>query len=286
MGTDQKVIFNGDFISAQEPVVPVQSRGLMYGDGCFETLRSYSGSFLHLQEHVERFRSGARFLGLQFPKFFHEKVLAQSLEKLLLENGLAAAGAVIRFQLWREGRRGYQTEENSESNFAITVSKLPVIKESIKLALVNTRRIPDASLPSSFKLSNNINYIMAAREASAKGADDALMQTLDGHLSETTIANIFWIEQGTIYSPSKECDLLPGITRNILIELCEKLGVKVKQGKYTADKILDAEAVWICNSVREMVPVSHIGDTKFDIQHPVFKNLKEEFERYKKQNFS
>ncbi|MDZ7715444.1 MAG: aminotransferase class IV [Balneolaceae bacterium] len=286
MGTEKKLIFDGDFVSTEETVVPAVSRGLMYGDGCFETLRSYAGCFLHLREHLQRFKLASDFLGLDFPLFFDDAKLKSSLEKLLVKNGLATVDAIIRFQLWRDGTRGYRAEQQGATHFSIMASKLPSIKDSIKLAFVDTKRIPDASLPSAFKLSNNINYIVAAREAAEKGADDALMQTVDGYLSETTIANLFWSADDVIYTPSEDCDLLPGITRNVLINICQQTGFTVKQGRYTSKEILKAEAVWICNSVREIVHVSQIEDKEFEVNHWAVNRLKEKFEGYKKQKLA
>ena len=286
MSSEQKLIFDGELLSVEEPVVPAVSRGLMYGDGCFETLRSYEGSFLHMQEHLKRFESAAYFLEINFPAFFKEKNLRSSLEKLLIENGIESEDAVLRFQLWRGGGRGYQADQQTATHFSVIASKLPEIKESVKLAFVETKRIPNTSLPSSFKLSNNINYMTAARQASEKGADDALMQTVDGFISETTIANLFWFDGDIIYTPSTDCDLLPGITRKVLISLIEKLGYEIKQGKFKPPELLEAQAVWICNSVREILPVAEVGDSKFDTSHPIIRQLSDEFASYKQQNLT
>lgn len=286
MGIDQKLIFDGRFINTEEAVIPAVSRGLMYGDGCFETLRSYHGNFLHLEKHLQRFSQGAIFLGFKLPDFFLGDQLKSSIVKLLQENELLEKDAVIRFQLWRKGGRGYDVVEPSPAHFTVTASALPTVKDSVTLAFVDTRRIPEASLPSEYKLSNNINYITAAREASGKEADDALMLTIGDYISETTIANLFWTKDDIIYTPSEDCDLLPGITRNVLINICRKIGFNVKEGKYTPREIMDAEAVWMCNSVREIVSVSQIEQEAFETNHPIVKSLGKEFEGYKKQRLN
>src|SRR5699024_4498907 len=112
-------------------------------------------------------------------------------------------------------------EANTGSHFSISASECPRNFKPPILATVETKRISADALPSIYKFSNGINYIIAANEAAEKGADDALMQTINGKISETTIANIFWIKDEKIFTPSTACDLMPGITRNAVINLAE-----------------------------------------------------------------
>ena len=135
------------------------------------------------------------------------------------------------------------------------------------------RRIPDAALPVGVKWTNGINYILAAAEAQRRGADDALMLTVDGHLSETTVANLFWEESGTVYTPSAECDLLPGITRGILLELIEEAGIPLKTGRFEPSALHRADAVWICNSVRGICPVRQIDGRSYPVESALLADI-------------
>jgi len=288
MKNEKKIIVDGTLVKAGACVIPAESRGVMYGDGCFETLRSYAGRYLHIEKHLRRFKSAADFLGMEYPYFFESEDLRDRINRLLEKNGLEDKNAVIRFQLWRKGKRGYRVDKKSGTHFSVIPSPLPEIRSVSSLALVKVRRIPDASLPSVYKLSNNINYIAAAREAKEQNADDALMQTVDGFLSETTIANIFWITEGIVYTPSAdECDLLPGITRSVLIKLCrDELGLEVREGKFKPGDLHNAEAAWVCNSVREIVPVSRVGKINLNVCDTVVRDLKAVFKSYKKNHLS
>lgn len=287
MKNDRWVIYDGRLVKAAQPVVPVESRGLMYGDGCFETLRLYEGLYFKLKEHLNRLRAGAKFLGMEYPADLKKSSLKKLVSELLQSNKLLNGDTVVRIQLWREGKRGYDDFGAGKTHYSILAASLHAISESVSLATVSNRRIPDEALPSKFKLCNNINYITAARQARQKGADDALMQTVDGYLSETTIANIFWISGNMVFTPSEKCDLLSGITREVLIDLIKRRGgVEIKEGEFGIKDILKAEAVWICNSVRELLAVSQIDGQKYNIRHPFVNTLKSDFETYLKEELT
>lgn len=282
MSNSSWILFDGNVIEADTPAVPATSRGLMYGDGCFDTLRSYTGRFLHFEKHLSRLRSSAEFLGLSFPEELENDQVINTIQSLLQKNGLEKKQGVIRIQLWREGGRGYTPEMPSKTHFSVMVTSLPKLQKTITLATTSTRRVPNAAVPSSYKLSNNINYIMAAREASNAGADDALMLTTGDAVSETTIANIFWIKDGKVYTPSKSCDLLPGITRNTILELLNSsLYVPVKEGEFKVSDLYEAEAFFTCNSIRELVEVRSIDGHSFVTEHHLFTKLKTAFAQYK-----
>jgi branched-subunit amino acid aminotransferase/4-amino-4-deoxychorismate lyase len=288
MENNDQIIFDGEFRSGQDQLIPVLSRGLLYGDGCFATFRSYRGRFLELGGHLDRLEQGVRYLDMRFPNSLKSDAFVQLLDSLLEQNHLNTSDAIVRIQVWRKGGRGYHTPSRSGSHYSVSATRISAEAEPVPVALSvsDIRRIPDRSLPSRFKFSNSLNYIVAARQARDCGADDALMLTVDGHVSETTIANVFWVSGNTVYTPSEDCDLLPGITRSIVMKIIDRAmdGVDVKQGIYNLNNIEGAEAVWICNSVRELVPVRTVNTRNYPTAHPVFLDLKSKFESYKLQN--
>lgn len=282
---DQYIICDGDLFPANEPVAPATSRGLMYGDGVFETFKTYSGKTFLLDEHIQRLTSGLELLNIRSRKELIPENIRRMVFRLLEKQQLLEANAIVRLQVWRGGGRGYHPQEDAPAHFSITASACPADFSPPILATVSTKRIPSPSLPAKVKHTNGINYILASREASQKGADDALMQTVDGWISETTIANIFWSQGKTIFTPDNDCDLLPGITRNLLFELISDLkDWKLNQGKYSLTSLENAEAVWMCNSVREILPVKQVDDNRFDVRHPVITLLQQQFEVYREIN--
>jgi len=279
------IVFDGEIIADDQPVVPAVSRGLMYGDGIFETFRTYSGQTFLLDEHLRRLSEGLELLGIRNEYISSFSSIRSIVAKLLNKNGLSTSDAILRLQVWRDGARGYKPDEDAETHFSMIASTCPDQFAHPSLATVSHRRIPTESLPSTAKFTNGINYILAAREASYKGADDALMQTIDGWVSETTIANIFWAHGSTIFTPSVNCDLIPGITRNVLVKLIKEHGsYDLEIGQFELDHLLGADVVWICNSVREVLPVQQVDSHSFVKKSELLTALQQVFSSYRKAN--
>lgn len=167
--------------------------------------------------------------------------------------------------------------------------EVPVREESdrsikaVRLITSRYHRIPSGALPSGVKWSNGINYILAAREADDNKADDALMLTRDGYVSETTIANIFWKKENSVLTPSVECDLLPGITRKLLIDWMQELNINVQTGQFLPAELEAAEMVWACNAVREWYPVYMIDQYEYPIDGDFWKSLSRHFQKRKQE---
>lgn len=285
MANSNRIIFDGELKSVKEPVARATARGLMYGEGVFETLRLYRGQTLLFGEHIKRLERGLHILGLSKEFIPENGLLKKQIRRLLQKNDLLSRDAVVRCQFWQDGNRGYRPESGGPLHYVITADSSSNFEDVHPvLSTVKIPRIPSDALPSAGKFANGINYILAAREAAGKGADDAIMQTLNGSVSETTIANIFWIHEGAIYTPSEACDLLPGITRQILIYLIRKHPkLKLKEGSYPIRELYKAEAVAICNSVCELLSVRQVDDQDFETDHPVLNELKQLYSDYRDQ---
>lgn len=279
------IIFDGQLHSSEQPIAKANSRGLMYGEGVFETLRVYQGHTLLLKEHINRLKKGLTILGMAASGFPSLAEVGNKISLLLQKQALLNTDAIVRMQCWQEGNRGYCPEAQGNLRYLISASKCPADFEFPTLATVNICRIPSNALPSGGKFTNGLNYILAAKEAAEKGADDALMQTVEGWISETTIANLFWIQDNDIYTPSAECDLLPGITRQLVMDIAKThQSVQVTRGKYRLEALAGAEAVIMCNSVRELLPVRKIDEQDYDPDHPFVEELQKLFSNYRDQN--
>lgn len=270
---------NGALIPEEEASLPATSRAVSYGDGCFETLVSYKSKFLHFEDHFARLQSGLKYLEMNLDLTIDQ--LKSEIRKLLEENELEYEDSVIRIQCYREGSSGY-FDISDRSGFIISTRSIPERSESFKLRTVSVRAIPTTALDRKVKLSNSINYIKAAQEAKKKGGDDALMLTVNSKISETTISNIFWIKGNQVFTPSVNCDLLPGVTRSILIELIDQDSeLELIEGAFGLEEIYISEAVFCTNSVMEMKSVSGVDDHLYKTEHSLFEKLKNDFKVYK-----
>lgn len=266
---------NGTLIPEEEASLPATSRAISYGDGCFETFVSYKGKFLHFEDHFSRLQSGLKYLEMNLD--LTKDQLHSQVQKLLEENELEDEDSVVRIQCYREGSSGYFDISN-RSGFIISNRSIPERPESIKLKTVSIPTIPSIALERKVKLSNSINYIKAAQEAKKKGGDDALMLTVGSKISETTISNIFWIKGNQVFTPSVNCDLLPGVTRSILIKLIDQDSeLQLIEGAFGPEDIYSAEAVFCTNSVMEMKSVSSVDDYSYQADHSIVEKLKDDF---------
>lgn len=272
------VMLDGRCMAWEEALIPASSRGVCHGDGCFETMRSYRGDIPMFDRHIERLMGGMRYLGLNIPSNFTSSFIRYQISELVSRNGLGDRDASVRLQVWRDGAPGYQPARESGVRSYIAITALKRQQESVRLTLSPVRNLPAATLDPRFKLSNGIPYIMASMQAVEQGYDDALMCDIDGHVSETPIANIFWKTGQTVHTPSDACDLLPGITRGLVKEMLKRRSdIELEQGRYKPSRLDEAECVWLCNSVREIVPVAGVDHRTFDARHPFLMDFKQQF---------
>jgi len=260
---EQTVFFNHQILPLREAQLPAISRAGAYGDGCFETLKTIQGRMLGLDLHIERLRQGMDYLGISHPKETSEARFAHIIESLLTANNLMETDARVRIQVWRNGPLGYQTGTYDEPILLVSAYPMNTKLAPLSLGIVQTRRIPHQSLPAHLKLSNGINYIVAQREARIAGYDEAIMLDIHNRVSETSMANLLWIRDGILETPSIACDPLPGITRKLVLDALKDL-YPISESEFSTDRLNEAEAVFTCNSLRELHPVRKVHDQDYD----------------------
>jgi len=281
MNNPDNIFFDGEIVPEDQAVMSPLSRGIFYGDGCFETLRGYRGRFLHLELHMKRLTAACDYLGLTFPYSYGE--LRDIICKLLSANSCTDSDCVIRIQVWRRGR-GFTDLQNKDLHILIQSSALQHMKEAIKLKTSSLASVPEESLSRRYKLSNFLNYTLSQREAVEENFDQALMLTRQGFVSETSMANIFWIKDDEFFTPSEKADMLPGVTRQIIIRILDEHDLTFHSGEFAKKHLLSADAVFTTNSVQEVAPVSKIDGTRYDTEHKKIHILRELFEHYKSRN--
>lgn len=275
-----KVWFNGAVVTETEARVSASSRAAMYGDGCFETLLAVSGKFVCWQEHIDRLHTGMEYLGIQKNTSLEPAALKKSVIRLLEINRLESIDSRVRIQVWRSGISGISDPLVHDATAHISVKPAMADREPLRLIVAKTRRIPASALDTRFKLSNYLNYILASKEAIALDVDDALMLTVSGKVSESSVANIFWLKNGVVFTPSLQCDPLHGITRMLTIRHLKSEGRDVVEGEFVPSDLERADAVWVCNSVRIWQPVKSIGRMEFSVSAAEYNSMRDAFRSY------
>ncbi|MCQ4574287.1 MAG: aminotransferase class IV [Candidatus Brocadiales bacterium] len=261
------VYVNGDVVAEDEAAVSIRDRGFLYGDAVFETLRSYNGNPFLLKDHLERLLASADALGMQTERTVEEQ-LGRAVRRLLDLNKLK--DAYIRITLTggrgRDGKGGLlpsgpQRPTVIIENRAFKPYSDELYTKGMRFIISDYRR--STSNPITYhKTANFLVAITARQEALKKNADDALLLNTNEEVCEGTVWNVFMVEGGGVITPSVETNLLPGITRKTVIEICGRMGIPAGEEAFPAERLLKADEVFVTNSLAEIMPVAAIDDCR------------------------
>lgn len=281
------VCLNGRIIKQDEALIPANNSALYYGTGCFETFPVENSAFFKLKEHINRLNRGMAYLSVNKVDTLTVDQIRNDTLQLIKKNQLEQEKVKVRIQFSLMEESGYSESKDPGYFLMITVSKASAPVKSLKAKVAGTRVVPASSRPTDLKLSNMLHYRQAWREAKSAGMDDAILLTVDDFLAETSIGNLFWKNGNEIYTPSADCDILPGIMRNSVIDiLTNKMSLKVNEGKYPLNELKTSETVWMTNSLREVQEISGVDGQKFETDQPFLKQLKNRLKEYKAEHFS
>lgn len=279
------IMLDGSCLPEEEAVIPAVTSGLYYGAGCFETFLTENGSIFKFKDHIDRLNRGLKYLGALDKQTIDGELILHQIKTLLAKNNLCESRSRVRIQVSMAEKGGYSKRNDSSIIVIISTKLTTETSDPKKLILSETRVIPSSARPANLKLSNMLHYRQAFRVAVEKGADDAVMMNGKGFIAETSIANIFWMKDDRVFTPSNECDILPGIMRHSIIEIIRnKMPYEITEGKFRMDELMKANSVWLTNSVFEFVPVLEIENTSFRVNHDFFSDLKKKLEMYKQEN--
>jgi branched-chain amino acid aminotransferase len=273
---------DGELVESEDATVSVRDRGFMYGDAAFETLRVYGGTPFEWEAHADRLRRTCETLG-----FADALPAAATLRDRVTETVAAndLPDAYARLSVTRGVQPGKLTPgAEVEPTVVVVVSPLPrggvdgehVWDEPARVRTVETRRIPDAAVPASAKTHNYLNGILARLELAEE--DEALLRSVDGHVTEGATSNVFWVADGTLTTPTTELSLLPGITRDVVLDLAREAEIPVETGRYEPAALTDSEEVFLTNSTWEIRPVGTLDGPSFETG-PVTQRLQELFDQ-------
>ncbi|MBI2471551.1 MAG: aminodeoxychorismate lyase [Planctomycetes bacterium] len=253
------IFLNDKIVKDTEGLLSTLDRGFLYGDGLFETLRTYGKTPFRLEDHVVRLSNSARYFGIPFHYTSHK--IQQIIEQLLVENNLN--DAYIRMTLSRgTGVNGLIPKGACTPTFVVHAKPLiayPVSLYKTGASLITSHIRRSTTCPvSCHKTLNFLTNYLIKREASEKGAHDALMLNTDDHIAECAVSNIFIVEKNTVITPSLKANVLPGITRRIILELCKANGIHASEELFGLERVIGADEVFISNSLMEIMPVSRI----------------------------
>lgn len=256
---------NGEFLDDRHARIDPRDRGLLLGDGLFETLLARKGHIAFLDDHILRLAAGGNILGIPLP--FPPDHLAVACSMLLNANELQEAPRVaLRITLTRGvGPRGLLPPDTPSPTLMITAapSPKPVLSQTAMLA---TPRRNALSPSSRLKALPYLDNLLARQEAHSRGADEAIMLDTSGHLACASIANIFLWEDGTLVTPAEECGILPGITRAAVLALAERQSIETREELILPERLARCNGAFLTNSLMGIMPLTRIDDRELASQ--------------------
>ena len=277
---------NGKFVSGRNAKISIDDVGFLYGDGIFETLRGYKEKLFKLDEHIDRLLASLK--QLRYSPHFDKTYIKSAVHELLFKNKLSQTDAYIKIIVTRSryGER-FHYDLQIKPNLIIIAKKLDsypddYYKNGIKIATSDLKRSATGSDLYKFKLLNYFENIYVRNEAYRKQSLEGIFLTRDRLVLEGSMSNIFYVKNGTVFTPPLTQNILPGITRQVVINLCRENNIKVSERRIHYFDIIKADEIFLTNSVMEIIPVKEIDIYKVEskIPGPVTCKL---FELYRKE---
>ena len=248
------VWINGARVSHKEARVSVVDRGFLFGDAVFEVLRAYAGVAFALDEHLERLETSMRAMSITAPctrvEFAREV-------KLSLEG--VDEDAYVRITVTRGEGLGLDPRAAGPPTRVLIVAPVrhdeALLARGVSLSSVRAVRSTDASQAVGAKVAAYVPNLLALMSAQQRGAYEAALVGEDGSISEGASSNLFIVTRGTLLTPPLASEILPGITRRIVLECAAELGIPHREQMLFSSDFTCADEVFLTSSVRELVPV-------------------------------
>lgn len=254
-----RVFLNGRILPIALAQVSVFDHGFLYGDGIYETVSVYDGKVFHWPAHDQRLRASARRIELSCP--WSLKYLENAIRATAKANG--KKNAAVRITLSRgPGPLGLDPALSPKPTLAMMLHpERPVFKyqqEGVSIGIPKVRRNHPQCLDPQIKSNSSLNTILAKMEAKRMKVFEAVLLNLDGHLTEGTTTNIFFVRKGKLYTPALSCGLLEGVTRAEVIRLARKAKISVQEGRYGIAELRRADEIFLTSTTLEIVPVTRV----------------------------
>jgi len=270
---------NGIILKPEEAKVSVFDRGFLFGDGVYETGRSYERVFLFLEEHLARLRSSASRLGI--PVLWSDDEITSRLKetaKVFNKDNIYFRIILTRGELDRVSL-DVMTEKPTLVILVQDLSEGLSKLRSEGYFLLTSKIVRNSSLAQdpNIKSSNYLNSLLALKDVKERGGMDAVLLNAAGQVTEGTTFSVFSVsEKGVLRTPSLEVGILDSITRRHILKIGRTF-LKVEEGFYRLDEFLNAKEVFVVSSVREVCPVYQWDEKKFEVPGKVTSQLQSRY---------
>jgi len=274
---NKTVYLNGKYLPLDEAKISVLDRGFLFGDGVYEVIPSYSGHLFHFQEHLERLENSLEAIRLPNP---HTREQWLEILTPLLDANL---DQFIYLQITRgvTDKRDHAFPDNTPATvFAMCSNIVPVAGSStgVKAISMDDSRWKLCNVKAITLLGN----ILHRQVAIDQGCAEALL-VKDGYVTEGAASNVFAVIDGVLCTPPKGNDILPGITRDVILDIAQKNNIPYREDKISFAALQTASEIWITSSTREIIPVVELDSKLVADGKPgsVWQTMNQLFQAYK-----
>jgi branched-chain amino acid aminotransferase len=264
---DGFIWMDGALLSHRDANVHILTHAMHYASAVFEGQRAYGGTVFKLRDHTNRLIHSGQILGFDIP--YSADDIDEACRAVLQANGLSTA--YMRPIAWRGSEQMGVSAQASKIHLAVAAWEWPayfspeVKAKGLRLNIAKYRRPAPFTAPTQSKAAGlYMICTISKHEAEARGYDDALMFDWRGQVAEATGANIFFIKEGIIHTPTPDC-FLDGITRRSVIELARKRGIEVIERTIWPEELGSFEQAFITGTAAEVMPLKEIGPWHFEV---------------------
>ncbi len=273
-----KIWYNGAFVDWAEAQMHVLTHGLHYASCVFEGERAYGGEIFQLTAHTERLHESARLLDFTIPYSVEE--IDSACRELLVLNSMS--DAYVRPVAWRGSEMMGVSAQSNRINVAVAVWEWPSYfnpeqrLKGIRLDMAQWRRPDPRTAPTKSKAAGLYMICTLSKHAAErKGFADALMLDWRGQVAEATGANVFFVRDGAIHTPTPDC-FLNGITRQTVIGLARARGIEVVERAIMPEEMEGFEQAFLTGTAAEVAPIAEIGPYRFTVDE-ITRSLMEDY---------
>ena len=251
---------DGAYLPIEEAKISPLDRGFLFGDGVYEVVPSYAGSMVGFAPHIARMQDGLAAIGMTLD--WSESDWAELCNRLISENGTGNLGLYLHMSRGADTRRFHAFPKNvNPTVFAFTfeIAPPPVADKALAhgyhVATAKDLRWRRCHIKSTALLGNVLHF----QQGYESNCDETILYNSNNELTEASACNAFIVKDGVVITPPLDNQLLPGITRHIVLDILRKDGaIKVEERVVTMDEVNNADEVWITSSSKEIAPVTQI----------------------------
>jgi branched-chain amino acid aminotransferase len=269
---------NGQISDGASAAISVFDHGFLYGEGVYETLRTYNGEPFLFDRHMQRLRASAAMIGLDVPhsdgEYLKRSVETMTAAQLGRRSDGAIAEAYIRILHTRGiGDLTYDPAATPVPSVVVIAKPLPIPSEDqfqngVKVCMVDIIRNHPRSVNPLIKSNNLLNNALCMQQALKRGGVEGVFRNYKGELSECSQSNLFIVKNGVVRTPPLEAGLLAGITRGFVFELGAGLGIAVEETALKDEDLFTADEAFFTSTTKELMPIVHVDDRQIGSGRP------------------